>query len=287
MTSEAGGRIAVETAMDSEAAGIVSSLENPETRTVFGRKVVTGTIGRHTVTVCAAGMGRSAAAAGAQLLMDVAHPTALFFSGIAGSIDPAISVADIVVGDELRYKETNEELIAGSFPFRGYFNSDKGLERLAIEELEAEGYHRVDSLAEKAAKAGEGERVETGGPAGDPQANARIARKGSVSARALHDEIMDPTRHRFTVGVITTSDMFNTDPAVFEESRRKLHGECEECEGAAAAHIALMCSVPFLAIRSISNVCGLEYSEMDGIEAASDWTADEAARATVGVIRRM
>ena len=52
MTSEAGGRIAVETAMDSEAAGIVSSLENPETRTVFGRKVVTGTIGRHTVTVC-------------------------------------------------------------------------------------------------------------------------------------------------------------------------------------------------------------------------------------------
>lgn len=258
--------IAVETAMDSEAKGIIASLENPVSRTIFGRTLVTGTLAGRTVTVCAAGMGRTAAAAGAQLLMDEAvcdgnHPGLLLFSGIAGSIDPGIGVGDIVVGAELRYRETRESMIGDSYPFRRFFESDPRLARLALDELESEGYRRIASLKEKA----EGTSV--------PGAPASASSQGNG--------------HLCTFGVIATSDNFNTDPAVLDESRRTIHAECEECEGAAAGHVACMCRVPFLAIRSISNVCGVEYEDMDGIEDVSQQTADQAARVTVGVIRRL
>lgn len=106
----------------------------------------------------------------------------------------------------------------------------------------------------------------------------------SQSARIWADEASSYRGYRFTVGVINTSDEFNTDPAVLEASRVNEHGDCEEMEGVAAAHVAHRCRVPFLALRSLSNQCGEAYDELGSAEGRMSATARDVAAVALRVV---
>lgn len=205
------------------------------------------------------GMGKVNAAASAQMLIDAYDPDVLVFSGIAGSLNPQIGEGDVVVGARLECLDADMQIIAESEPHLTSFPSAAGLVRLAEEELDARGFARVEPVASL------------------KDANASAAAYGTLA----------PHEPRYVTGAIATSDIFSTEPDVLRDIRSRYQADCEEMEGVAAAQVAARADVPFLAIRSISNVCGEAYEALDGREQDLFATARLAADVTLGVIRRL
>ena len=78
-----------------------------------------------------------------QLLIDRYEPDYLIFSGIAGGLNPRLSVGDIVIGEELHYLETNTPIIAECAPWLEHFTSDATLVNDAIEVLRRLTWNQV------------------------------------------------------------------------------------------------------------------------------------------------
>ena len=55
-------------------------------------------------------------------------------------------------------------------------------------------------------------------------------------------------------GVIASGDIFVTESWMSEKINKKFNALCVEMEGAAIAHVCYLCHIPFLIIRSISDV---------------------------------
>lgn len=54
-------------------------------------------------------------------------------------------------------------------------------------------------------------------------------------------------------GIIATGDQFNCTPDIKYTLRQTFNAECEEMEGAAVAQVCMLCNVPFVIVRSISD----------------------------------
>lgn len=242
-------RIAVLCALPQEAEPIVEALHGIEHRRRYGTDLVTGQLGEVSVVVCVGGMGKVAAGAAAQMLICEYHPDALIFSGIAGSLNPLLEIGDIVVGGSLVYLETNNDIIAECDPFLHTYASDDRLSALACQVLDEQGYRRVPSLAQM----------------GETAADNGAGR-------------------RYVLGTIATSDRFNTDPDVLDHTRRVWHGDCEEMEGAAAAHVCAKNRVPFLAVRAMSNRCGEAYEDLNRHQSDMTLAAQNAGAAVLAVL---
>ena len=249
-------RIAVLCALPQEAEPIVEALQGAERSRRYGTDLVTGQLGDVPVVVCVGGMGKVAAGAAAQMLICEYHPEALIFSGIAGSLNPLLEIGDIVIGRSLVYLETNNDIIAECDPFLHTYASDGRLCTLACQVLDRQGYRRVPSLAEMGDVAAAG---------------AAVADNGSG--------------RRYVCGMIATSDQFNTDPDVLDRTRRVWHGDCEEMEGAAAAHVCAKNRVPFLAVRAMSNHCGEAYEDLNRHQSDMTLAARNAGAAVLAVLR--
>lgn len=204
-----------------------------------------------------AGMGTTNTAAATQFLIDRVRPDAVMFCGIAGSLNPLLGVGDVVVGFRLHRLDADMGIIAESQPHLESFASSRWLVHHAEQELEERHFERVASVAEQGL--GEDE------PFGTDEAHAP----------------------RYVVGTIATSDLFSTEPDVLAQVRAAHAADCEEMEGAAAAQVAARAKLPFLAIRSISNVCGEAYGDLDSREEDLTRTARLAAHVTLGVIERI
>ncbi|HJT91791.1 MAG TPA: 5'-methylthioadenosine/adenosylhomocysteine nucleosidase [Mycobacterium sp.] len=61
----------------------------------------TGTIDGHAVVLAGSGMGKVNAALVTTLLADRFHCRAIVFSGVAGGLDPALAIGDVVVADRI------------------------------------------------------------------------------------------------------------------------------------------------------------------------------------------
>lgn len=215
-----------------------------------------------TLTICVAGMGKCAAAAAAQALIIESNPQVLIFSGIAGSLNPRLSVGDIVIGKKLHYLETNTQIIAECAPYKSVFESDPKLCDLAAKEAQLLGFRLEKSLEESSSVAGD--------LFSDFKQN-----ESNVNSVA------------YVCGNIATSDQFNTNPNILDVVRATVFGDCEEMEGAAAAHIAAKNGVPFLAIRSMSNRCGESYESVDSHKDDLVLAANQAGSLTLRVLKAL
>ena len=88
-------------AMESEICRLASLLENANKVHLCNMTFYTGTIGKRKVVMVKSGIGKVNAARCTQLLIDRFSPDAIINSGIAGGIDPALSVGDIIIGTGL------------------------------------------------------------------------------------------------------------------------------------------------------------------------------------------
>ena len=83
------------TAMDCEAETVVRNLADSREEWLFGRKVVFGTIAGEETAVVVSGVGKANAAAGAQLAIGSLSADVIINVGVAGGLDPALSVGAV------------------------------------------------------------------------------------------------------------------------------------------------------------------------------------------------
>lgn len=140
--------VAIISALDEEAAHIADSLSDVSTREYASLNIVSGTLERENgepinVVVTVGGMGLVNAAATTQCLIDVAHPQAVIFSGIAGNLNKNLHINDIVLGKTLRYLDTDMRLVGQWKPGTSEFHSDPALIKLAETALDEMGINHI------------------------------------------------------------------------------------------------------------------------------------------------
>ena len=108
--------IAIIGALEKEVAQIKEELSGAHEAQEAGLTVVSGELDGLTVVATTAGMGTVNAAAATQHLISKYAPQAVVFSGIAGGLNPKLHINDVVIGECLRYLDTDTALIAESAP---------------------------------------------------------------------------------------------------------------------------------------------------------------------------
>ena len=190
-------------ALSEEVALISRSLDHLDEQDGASLHVVSGVITSDSgepvrVVATVGGMGLVNAASTTQYLIDSFHPGAVIFSGIAGNVNKALHINDVVLGGTLRYLDTDMDLVAQWQPNTKEFHADPHLLEVADSVLRelgvthitgtiASGNHFVDSPEKIAAVV-----AQTGADAVEMEgaAVAHVAARNGVPSlviRALSD----------------------------------------------------------------------------------------------------
>lgn len=261
--------IAIIGALDKEVREIYGALDRGVVAQEAGLTIMSGAYHGFTVVATVGGMGTVNAAAAAQHLISAHGANAVVFSGIAGGLNPALHIGDVVVGERLRYLDTDTALVAESAPYLEEFSSSGFLIDLARETLVAFGY--LDAALDD--------------PACDP-ALAAAARE-AAAASPFHRFGAGEEPSRFLVGTIATGDRFVTGAAMRAAAIEATGADCVEMEGAAVAHVAAKNGVDCLVLRAISDNCDEAYDALSAREFDLDEYARSASALTLAIIRRL
>lgn len=218
-------RIGIMGAMPEEIEGIVALLSNPVQEQIGMRTYYSGTINGVATVVVFSRWGKVAAAATVSTLIHHFGITQLVFTGVAGAIGADLKVGDIVLAERLVQHDMDARPLMPQYeiPLLGhtYFETDEGL-----------------------------------------SARAKQAIERLIADRTLHTVFADDVLGQFNiahpqlfVGDIASGDKFFANT----EQKLTLHAGlpsvlCVEMEGAAVAQVCYEYSLPFIVIRTISDV---------------------------------
>ena len=132
--------IAIIGALEKEVAQIKEELAGAQVVEEAGLTVVSGEYAGLHVVATTAGMGTVNVAAATQHLISAHGAQAVIFSGIAGGLNPALHIDDVVIGERLRYLDTDTALIAESAPGLEEFASTPRLVDIAGQALADAGF---------------------------------------------------------------------------------------------------------------------------------------------------
>jgi adenosylhomocysteine nucleosidase len=211
--------------MDIEVRTLVAALASAREEHVQGWTFWTGTIAGYPVVISKTLKGTANAAAATALATERFHPRAFINQGTAGGHDPALHVADIVIGATAvnigSFKTGTRALGAGS---------------------NFADWNPLDL-------------IRTDGSAGqDP--NAWVMHRFTADATLLATARQLKNQYaggRVVEGVIGSSDMWNSELDRIRRLHEQFGTSVEEMETAAAAQVAGLGEVPFLGIRVVSN----------------------------------
>lgn len=257
--------IAIIGALEKEVRQIYAAVEKGTVADEAGLTVVGGEYHGFTVVATTAGMGTVNAAAAAQHLISAHRANAIIFSGIAGGLNPALHIGDVVIGERLRYLDTDTALVAESAPGLQEFASSDFLVDLAVEALRAHGY--VDASLGNS-PAAEQARA---------QADATLFRRNNL----------DSEPQRFLRGTIATGDRFVSGTEAKRSAIEATQGDCVEMEGAAIAHVAAKNGVDCLVLRAISDNCDESYDALSSREFDLEEYAKSASGLVLSIVRRL
>ena len=219
--------VAVLTAIPQELGHLRAALEDGAEVTAGPLTAYRGRIDGVPVLVAGAGIGKVNTALAATLLLDRLGASAMIFSGVAGGLDPALAIGDVVVADHLGQHDAGwiehgrlTPYHPGHIPF---FNP-----------VDAFGYSLDPEL----------------------KARAEAALAGLVLppvSRAAGGEDRPP---RVVFGRVLTGDSY----IHCEDTRTRLAGEiggqAVEMEGAAMAQVCDAFGAPWLVVRALSDLAG-------------------------------
>jgi adenosylhomocysteine nucleosidase len=200
-----------------------------------GLPIVSGQLDGRAVVLAESGLGKVGAALTATLLLDRFECSALVFSGVAGGIDPALGIGDIVVGEKLIQHDYGAVVGDAHVAFRaGSFPLGKPREDVAF--------------------------------APDASLLARV--RGALASYApppLSAELLGEAQGRqprLVFGTIVTGDIFVNSASLRHRLYERWNAQAVEMEGAAVAQVAERFGVPCIVIRALSDLAG-EESHMD------------------------
>ena len=256
MPVDATPRIALMPAYTPEIEALLPSLEDPQTYVINGTTFHTGTMAGAPVVLFKTGVSVVNAAMNTQLALDAFHVTDIVVSGVAGGLDPSLSIGDVTVPakwglyDEVLYMRQkadgsyslplDEPLDDYEFPFgKPYqFMVPRGVVVPAVGDAAPERrfwFEADPRLLGLAAQAVETATYE------------RCSENGQCLDR-------DPTVAVGGAGVTGSIYMDNADVRAYLHD--EFGAQAVEMETAAVAQVAYSNGVPYVAFRSLSDLAG-------------------------------
>ena len=243
-------RYAVISAFEPEWVALQAAMTRQGEFTVNGARYLTGTLGGKPIVLFLSGVSMVNAAMNTQVVLDRFDIEGIVFSGIAGGVDPALSIGDVVVPAE--WSEYLESVFARA--------SGDGFALppwMPPAELPNYGMIFPEPVGVVSARQ-DGVEHRQWFPA-DP---ALLATAGKVAAsldlaacNAAKDCLAQPPK--IVVGGNGVSGPAFVDNAAFREwVSATFDAQVLDMESAAVAHVAYANQVPFIAFRSLSDLAG-------------------------------
>lgn len=234
-----------------EVKDVEAELIRPAVERVQGVPFTAGVIGSTRVILGKTNAGKVNAAMMTALAVSHFAPSAVFFTGTAGAIDPELKPADVVIATAIGYHDFGAAT-AGGFVRRPTNNPATG-------DVNPAFFPPAEGLLNAARRLA-------------PTVKLTLA-PGSTRVPVVRE------------GVIVTGDAFVGDPAQRDEMRRSLKASAVEMEGAAVGHVSTQLGVPFLVIRSITD--SADGSTPDAYRTNLEVASRNAAALTLAVITHL
>lgn len=242
-------RTAVVSAFAPELSMLKGELAEASTYSVNGVEFSVGTLQGQDVVLFLSGISIVNAAMTTQLALDHFNVERIVFSGIAGGVDPSLNIGDIVIAD--RWGQYLELVLAREVegewstpPFFDYPYPNFGMmfpravtvQRAGADAPETRFWFPVD---------------------GSLLAAARVAAAEVELHHCTADDTCLQHAPRVVVGGAGVSGGAFVDNAAFREHTFDTFGaRVLDMESAAVAHVAYANEVPFIAVRSLSDLAG-------------------------------
>jgi adenosylhomocysteine nucleosidase len=224
--------IGILSAIPPERLLLSDALVDPAVGDLAGRHAVAGRLDDREVVVADAGVGKVNAAVATTLLVERHGCRAVIFTGVAGGLDPTLSIGDVVIAEHLVQHDTG-------------VLADTGLERYQPGHVPF--FNPTDRF-------------------GYSPSTALIDRIRSLlvtlSLPPVELGVGEPREPRVVLGRILTGDQFVDSATERGRLHRELGGMAVEMEGAAVAQVAELAGVDYLVIRALSDLAG-EGSRVD------------------------
>ncbi|MDF2663667.1 MAG: 5-methylthioadenosine/adenosylhomocysteine nucleosidase, partial [Paenibacillus sp.] len=135
-------------AMAEEIERIEERLTNEKVTDKAGIRFMEGTFCGKSVVLCRSGVGKVNAAVCTQLLIDQFGVDAIIFTGVAGALDPALDIGDIVISSDCMQHDMDASALGfprGTIPFAdtSVFPADQALVKLAVQAGEQQESGRI------------------------------------------------------------------------------------------------------------------------------------------------
>lgn len=203
-------------AMASEVDSLILAMSDRKKVRAAGADFVCGRIAGKDAVVVMCGIGKVCAGAVAQCMIDRFSVDAIVNTGVAGGLDPRLSVGDLVIATDAVQHDfdlTGFGYVRGHLPCAG---GEKGIPtRFAADPELSDRFERAFSNAKCAGNAG------------------KVIR-----------------------GTVASGDIFVCDPALRQSLIENYHAAAVEMEGAAVAQVCYLGGVPFALVRAISDLAG-------------------------------
>ena len=242
-------RIAVVSAYTPEMVVLKGELENTVVHSLNGVDFSTGQLQGHEVVLFLSGISIVNAAMTVQLALDHFHIEQIVFSGIAGGVDPELNLGDVVIAD--RWGQYLESLYARKtedgwdkpeffeYPYPNFgmmFPRSVTVQRAGTDTPETRFWFEVDESLLAYAR----------------QAVADVSLKHCTTENTCLEQTP-----KIVIGGSGVSGSAFIDNAEFRDYTFQTFGaRVLDMESAAVAHVAYANDVPFIAIRSLSDLAG-------------------------------
>jgi adenosylhomocysteine nucleosidase len=239
-------------AIPQELAHLEHEMQFVEHETIAGLTFASGQLDGHEVILVGAGIGKTNTAIAATLLADRFQVRLIMFSGVAGGLDPALAIGDVVISDSTLQHDAGvieneriETYQAGHVPF---FNPTDRL-----------GYDVDPALVQRIKAALEDFEL--------PPLSSQAGGEGKPPTIAF--------------GRILSGDQYIHCEATRERLHAKLGGLAVEMEGGTLGQVAEKFAIPFLDIRALSDLAGRD--------SRFDFAAfvDEVAASSAAILRKI
>ncbi len=270
---------AVVSAFPPEMAVLRAALEDAASQSVNGVEFVTGNLEGRKVVLFLSGISMVNAAMTVQLALDRFPIDSIVFSGIAGGVDPALDVGDVVVAD--RWGQYLESVFARKV--------GEGWEKPPFFEYPHANFDMMFPRSVTVARAGAAE-PETRFWFPVDRTLLDLARRAAADValeRCAEEDKCLPQAPKIVIGGAGVSGGAFIDNAEFRDYTFRTFGaRVLDMESAAAAHVAWANDIPFIAVRSLSDLAGGS-GQANRLEVFFRLAAANAARVVRALLREM